>query len=73
MFASPSSQLNFKVIFNNFFREKKKKRWEKMIFKSSCIKFFFIKKKKKSLRRIFLQNVTLPIAANFRSYELLHI
>lgn len=25
MFASPSSQLNFKVIFNNFFREKKKK------------------------------------------------
>lgn len=44
-----------------------------MVFKSSCIKFFFIKKKKKSLRRIFLQNVTLPIAANFSSHELLHI
>lgn len=45
-----------------------------MVFKSSCIKFFFYQKeKKKSLRRIFLQNVTLPIAANFSSYELLHI
>lgn len=28
MFASPSSQLNFKVILNNFFREKKKTLWE---------------------------------------------
>lgn len=29
MFASPSSQLNFKAIFNNFFQEKKNvlRRW----------------------------------------------